>query len=146
MSKIKAATQAVVKAAKELHIASKLEELASNQSCADVHTKAARRLIRARGKHYNAVESLLKLEAVSVKVLRELDNSLKNGAPERIPEKIHYSGGLRWVTGTKLTGLLAGFPACSQVRKVNDWKLSEDFRKVTCLRCLHLIKLADNSS
>lgn len=134
MSKIKAATQAVVKAAKELHIASKLEELASNQSCADVHTKAARRLIRARGKHYNAVESLLKLEAVSVK------------APERIPEKIHYSGGLRWVTGTKLTGLLAGFPACSQVRKVNDWKLSEDFRKVTCLRCLHLIKLADNSS
>lgn len=132
MIKIKAATAAVVKAAKELHVASKLEELAFHQSNSEAHTKADRRLSAARRKHYNAVEALLKLEAPKV--------------TPKAPEKIHYSGGLRWVTGTKLTRLLAGFPACSQVRKVNDWKLSEDFRKVTCLRCLHLVKLAENSS
>ena len=69
-AKIKAATQIVVKAAKELHTAIKLEKLAVDQS-AKLHTKAARRLIRAREKHYSAVEALLKLEAskVSVKAL-----------------------------------------------------------------------------
>ncbi len=62
------------------------------------------------------------------------------------PEKIHYSGGLRWTRGTKLTRLLAGYTACTQVRKANDWKMSENLLEVTCLRCLHLIKLAENSS
>lgn len=133
MNRLKSATAAVVKAAKELHTASKLEELASHQSNSDAHTKADRRLSAARGRHYNAVEALLKLEAPKV--------------VPKAPEKIHYSGGLRWVTGTKLTRLLAGSPACTLVRKADDnRKLSEDFRKVTCLRCLHLIKLAENSS
>ena len=133
MTKIKSATAAVVKAAKDLHTASKLEELASHPSNSDAHTKADRRLSAARGRHYNAVEALLKLEAPKV--------------VPKAPEKIHYSGGLRWVTGTKLTRLLAGSPACTLVRKADDnRKLSEDFRKVTCLRCLHLIKLAENSS
>lgn len=133
MNRLKSATAAVVKAAKELHTASKLEELACHQPNSDAHAKADRRLSAARGRHYNAVEALLKLEAPKV--------------VPKAPEKIHYSGGLRWVTGTKLTRLLAGSPACTLVRKADDnRKLSEDFRKVTCLRCLHLIKLAENSS
>lgn len=133
MTKLKSATAAIVKAAKEFHIASKLEELASCHPDSSAWLQADQRLILAREAHYNAVEALLKLEAPKV--------------VPKAPEKIHYSGGLRWVTGTKLTRLLAGSPACTLVRKADDnRKLSEDFRKVTCLRCLHLIKLAENSS
>ena len=132
MTKLKSATAAIVKAAKEFHIASKLEELASCHPDSSAWLQADQRLILAREAHYNAVEALLKLEAPKV--------------VPKAPEKIHYSGGLRWTRGTKLTRLLAGYTACTQVRKANDWKMSENLLEVTCLRCLHLIKLAKNSS
>ncbi len=113
-------------------MASKLEELASCHPDSSAWLQADQRLILAREAHYNAVEALLKLEAPKVS--------------SKAPEKIHYSGGLSWTRGTKLTRLLAGYTACTQVRKANDWKMSENLLEVTCLRCLHLIKLAKNSS
>lgn len=113
-------------------MASKLEDLASCHPDSSAWLQADQRLILAREAHYNAVEALLELEAPKV-------------IPKAL-EKIHYSGGLRWVTGTKFTRLLAGYTACTQVRKADNWKMSENLREVTCLRCLHLIKLAENSS
>jgi len=133
MTKLKAATLAVVKAAKEFHTASKLEELTCHHPDSSAWLQADQRLILAREAHYNAVEALLNLETPKV-------------IPKEALTRVHYSGGLRWTSGTKLTRLLAGFPACTQKRKTNDWKLSENLRKVTCLRCLHLIKLSENSS
>ena len=81
MTKIKAATLGVVKAAKEFHMASKLEELASCHPDSSAWLQADQRLILAREAHYNAVEALLKLEAPKV--------------VPKAPEKIHAGLGAR---------------------------------------------------